>query len=347
MSFKTFAKFVLLLLAVGCVNRANTISTRTPGLFDKDGQKMQVRGRSVHDDGDTGQEIYLRRKGMVIKESDSGTKAGSLFNSGDERNFLFDTAVPHTVGRFLSVLVVFDRKKDGGEKERGKKVASAAAAESPAEQLADGEAPETEKASAAVDKEADELLNALPDLNPADPADRGIVKALKVKVVHRFENGDAMVMGNRQSKADSELHEIVFDARVPFDRLVSGEPITTDDLFAVNWRETIGTEVIERASSGWQYEYTARLSGFEESKSVLAQSLEDRRKQLEQTRNNLEAKIKSFAAEKRTFAEQREDLVEKEQKNQEELEKLREIAAESEKKEKEAEEAAAKQEAAP
>jgi hypothetical protein len=154
----------------------------------------------------------------------------------------------------------------------------------------------------------EELLKDLPDLKPAKKDSVKLLKHLKMQVVHQFPNGDLMTRITRSSTNPDLQEDIVAEAKIPAERLASGDPITTDDLVDVTVSENHGGELVERRSTSWEDEYSLRLSGFTEAKSKAGLDLEDKRKELTEARDRLEQRIKAFSAEKKQFVTQRDQI---------------------------------------
>lgn len=280
---------LLALVASACAPRMNSISMRNPDLFEKESDRLA--GASRGSAPETAPDMYVKQRRPVIKDQDRPNETGSLFNPDDERNYLFTATGPQNVGRFLTVNVVANR----GSASAGA-LAKADNSASPAKP--EGEGDQTEQ----------ELLNALPDLTPKTPGDPSLMKTFKMQIVHRYANGDVLARLSRRSLGEDEAAEITAEARIPYDRLASGDPLTTEDLLDVNYVESGEGELIERSSSGWEDEYSLRLSGFKEAKSKMAAELVDQKKQLDDAKEKLETRIKTFGDERRSVAKQRDDL---------------------------------------
>ncbi|TWW11537.1 L-ring protein [Planctomyces bekefii] len=242
-------------------------------------------------------EMYVRQRRPVIREGDKQNSSGSLFNPDDERNFLYTASGPQNVGRFLTVNVVAGRGKQTEKTATGDK--------------AQGPEGGTEATKAETDQTEQELLKALPDLAPKTAGENSLVKNFKMQIMHRYSNGDVLARVSRRSQREDQAHDLVAEARIPYDRLASGDALTTDDLLDVNFLESGEGELIERRSSGWEDEYSLRLSGFNEAKSKYAAELADQKKQIEEAKEKLETKIKAFGDERKQVAKQRDDLAKK------------------------------------
>jgi hypothetical protein len=263
------------------------VSTRNPDLFEKESDRLAGVSRGAA--GQPAPEVYVRQKKPVVREKSRDNETGSLYSPDDARNYLFAPSGPHNVGRFLAINVVANR----GPAKPGE---PAAAPDAKA-----GEGDETEQ----------ELLKALPDLAPKAPGEPSLVKTFKMQIVHRFDNGDVLARMARRSQDEDQAAEITAEARIPYDKLASGDPLTTEDLLDVSYVESAEGELIERSSSGWEDEYSLRLSGFSEAKSKAAADLVDQKKQLEEAKEKLETKIKAFGEERKQVAKQREDFAKK------------------------------------
>lgn len=281
---------------LGCAPQINKISGRNPDLFAKETDKFEGRSRPIGNN--TAPDLFVKERQIVIKDIDQANETGSLFNPDDERNFLFASSGPQTVGRYLDVNVVSNRN-DGAKKDK------AGAVKSPEEQ-------KKEDLAKSQDEIQKDLLASLPDLNPAGKdTDPALIKGFKMQIVHRYSNGDVLAMMNRRSTGEDQIQDINIETRIPYDRLASGEPLTTRDLQDVKYRESRDGDISNRTSSGWEDEYSLRLSGFDEAKSKMAQELDDKKKQLDEAAKKLETRIKTFGDERTQLSKQREDMQKK------------------------------------
>jgi hypothetical protein len=286
-------------LASACAPSVQQVSSRPPNLFDKETGTVEMHGREPVA-AQPAPEIFVRKREVLVQPADRPNDTGSLFNPEDERNYLFASSGPVTPGRYVTIAVASNR---GAGTPAAKPAAAAAAAPADASKAKDG--------TGAPDAAEQELLKALPELEPADKDATALIKSFKMRILHRFENGDALAQFTRESQRDDEVNQVDVQARIPYERLVAGDGLTTADLFDVKLVESREGELVERQSSAWEDEYTMRLSGFSEAKSRLAMELDEKRKQLLETRENLETRIKTLADERQQVAKQRDDLAKK------------------------------------
>ncbi len=288
-----------LLLVPACSPKIQTASIRNPDLFEKESDHFVGRGAGP---SEPAPELYVRRPGIAITKKDRPNETGSLYNPEDERNWLFTSTGPLNVGRFLTIKLASNRQDPAA---KGKDPKAAVAAE--------------EKKGDAIEAE---LLKAIPDLAPAVPGETSLLKAFKMKIVHRYDNGDVLAMTERNSRVgetETDVHAIQVKARIPYDRLASGDPLTTEDLLAVKFIESQDGELADRDSSGWEDEYSLRLSGYTEAKSKVAMEIDDKRRQLDDAKGKLENQVKSFSKERETVAKTREDLAKRKTAQEEKL----------------------------
>jgi hypothetical protein len=291
----------LIMLFIACAPQLTKVSGRNPDLFEKESDRLE--GRSRGQGGQAAPEMFVREKQTVIKNIDKPDESGSLFNPEDERNYLFTSKGPLNVGRFLKINIVANR----GEKK-------SASAKAPADK--------DKKQAENVDDIEKELLAGLPDLTPGKKDPPTLQASFKMQIVHRYDNGDVlarMVRRSTNSEVDADAAdaaEITAEARIPYDRLASGDDLTTDDLLDVKFRESKEDELAERTSSGWEDEYSLRLSGFNEARSKIAMDLRDQQQKLEEGTKKVQEKIKDFGAERRQLAKDREELARKKQENE-------------------------------
>jgi hypothetical protein len=304
----------LLTLVLACVPQLHPISARNPDLFSKETDHLMGGSRGTGEVAPP--ELFVKQKRIAVAEADRPNETGSLFNPDNERNYLFTPTGPLNVGRFVKIQVVAnrqgERKKDGTakgkdkdkdkEKDKAGKGAKAGAGKGDGDGKGDGKGGDELEA---------ELLKALPDLEPAEKGEIPLLKDFKMQIVHRYENGDVLAMLDRKSQYEDHTNEVTVQARIPYDRLASGDDLTTEDLLDVHMLQSHAGELADRHSSGWEDEYSLRLSGFSEAKSKVAMELEDQRKKLKEADEKAETKIKAFGEERRQFAKQRDELNQK------------------------------------
>ena len=301
-----FSWLWLLASVSACVPQLNRISGRNPDLFNKETDHLMGGSRGTG--ATAAPEMFVKQKRIALAEADRPNETGSLFNPDNERNYLFTPTGPQNVGRFLKIQVVSnrqgERKKDGAAKLKEK--------EKEKEKPASGTNGKDGKPEAKNGDELEaELLKALPELEPAEKGENPLLKAFKMQIVHRFENGDVLAMLDRKSQFEDQASEITVQARIPYDRLASGDDLSTDDLLDVHILQSHAGELADRHSSGWEDEYSLRLSGFSEAKSKVAMELNDQRQKLKEADEKTETKIKAFGEERRQFAKQRDELNQK------------------------------------
>lgn len=274
-----------------CSPQVHTLSQRNPDLFEKESDRFVGRATGP---GDEPPKLFVRKREIQVKRLDRPNETGSLFNPDDERNYLFTSQGPLNVGRFLDIRILAGRaeEKPGIA---GKKPAGAGSS----------------SGSGSGDALTQELLKALPELTPAAGKEGTALKDFKMKIVHRYDNGDVLAMAERSSQVGDQINQTTVQARIPYDRLAAGDHLTTEDLLDVKFTESRDGEVADRASSGWQDEYALRLSGFDEAKSKYAQEVDDKHKQLDEARGKLETQIKSFGNERAQMTKQREEILKK------------------------------------
>ena len=288
-AFMTIAAMVL----TACNPEISRISRRNPDLFEKETDHFVgiSRGQTSH----AAPDLYVKRPGLKISERRPNGDDGSLFNPDDERNFLFTHSGPLTVGKFVKVRVVPNHLMDD-------KATAASGSEG-------GKGGGKGKGDNAKPDEVEaELLKALPEMAPAGKEHPAFVAAFKMKITQRFPNGDVLANFTRKSVVGEQERELVAEARVPYDRLTSGDDLTTDDLVDVHFREVRGNDLADRSSPSWEDDYSLRLSGFSEAKSKVAQDLQDQKQHLADAAAKLETKIKSFGEDRRQLVKQRDDL---------------------------------------
>lgn len=295
---------MILILLSACAPRVNQISTRNPDLFEKESDRMAGQSRGTQPS--QGPDLFVRDRRPVIRDVDRPNETGSLYNPDDERNYLFSPTGPQNVGRFLTINVIAARGP-------GPKADAATAAD---------------PANPNADQEEAEMLKGLPNLAPASKGDPALLRNFKMRIVHRYDNGDVLARLDRRSNSGEEAKIVTAEARIPYDRLTAGDSLSTEDLQDVKFVQNGEEELIERSSSGWEDEYSLRLSGFDEAKSKMAMELADQKKQLEESKTKLETRIKTFGEERRQVAKQREDLIKKNNETDVKVKEMQDTIAE-------------------
>ena len=288
---RLFARIILVGLCVGCSQQMTKIASRNPDLFEK------KRDPLLNEDGTFGlasPDLYVRQPKIVIEPSAPENETGSLANPEDDRLHLFTDSRPNKVGQYIPVKVV-----------ASKKIPAASASD---KQQSESAGTGNKEGSVKTDALEEELLKSLPNLVPANKGEVSLLKQFKMKIIHRYPNGDVLARLTRKSTNRDEQEEIVADAKIPADRLSSGEEITTEDLVDVKLLAQQGGESVARESTTWEDDYSLRLSGFTEAKSKASIELEEKRRELTDARAKLEQRMKSFANEKRQFVSQRDEL---------------------------------------
>lgn len=268
-------------LAQGCqTNGVVPISKRGIGGFDKPGSSY-MHGRSPGRDPKP--DLYIGNKVVKVEPKSADNTTGSLFVMDDQRNYLYASKAPFAVDQYIDVKVVSAQSKQKDEANPS-----------------NGEVP----ADASGDEVVKELLDGLPKLDPGPDGTKPL-QMLKMKIAQVFENGDALVIFKRNSKNQIEGREVAVRARIPYSALIADHEITTKDLVDVHWMDTLDGELTERYSSAWEDEYTLRMSGFTEAKSLYAQQLEDKRIQMESVRAKVRNQLVSIGKERAKLSEER------------------------------------------
>ena len=242
-------------------------------------------------------DLFVRQKDVKIRRKAPANETGSLTDLNDPRSYLFGFERPIEVGMFVDVKIASNRSDSpsavGDSTGANNKPADAAAKDPAAKEVA-----------------VDELLKALPSLEPAPDNKPILLKSIKMQVLERFDNGDVLVMHRRRSIRDGQGADVTVTARVPAEALARVDSISTLDLADIDWRESFNGDVAERKSANWEDEYSLRLSGFDETKSKDALGLEEKRAQLKSVRDKLETEMKGFAGERSRLSSERSKLLE-------------------------------------
>lgn len=284
MSMRFLMATCTLTCILSCAPRVQEISSRDPGLIAKTQAEVPVYVPSPDIEVDAGSLHVKRPKQKIISKNSDALYTGSLFHDQNEANFLFTESIPQRIGQYLLVEV------------RPTQVAK--------EQGAD-QAKDTPAGEDVLEKE---LLAAVPELTPAAGEDVRLLKNFRMQIVEKLPNGDVTVEYKRTSVGQEGITSHIIRAKVPFNTLMSKDPISTADLVDVHFDEQTPQNIFSRSSVGWEDEYSLRMSGFTEQKSAYAIELEEKRKQLEEARSRLTTQIKGFAQERQRLNKERGEL---------------------------------------
>lgn len=299
-----FRNIVLFNIAVGFLasacqsGRMVNAASRVPDGFEKNkGTMVPVQTRELGNSG--APQLFVKKRETSVKQKDADDGVGSLFKKDDGRNGYFTTEEPVVPGSYVTIEIA-SNYLDPKAKVKGQK---------------------TTKTDKATDDSAVEaaMIKAIPELEPAEH-DIPIVKRFRMKVTHRFDNGDLGVFMKRESINANETQQLQVRARIPYMRLVSGENLKTTDLVDVEFSENSHGDLVERSSSGWEDEYSLRMSGFDESKSKFAAELDDKRRKLAELAEQMKTSLRGMSDERKQLAKQREGLLEAKKKAEDQLE---------------------------
>lgn len=272
--------FVLQLTLLGSCSNFRTISSR-PLLVDpagmvKAGRHPLRKQRS--------EQLYAKRRKVKITEKKASVDTGSLFVAANAKNDFYGAKRFDQLGRILDVAIVVSedprQSKDQGEKEAsGDKAASS----------------------------EDELISEFPELSPPKGKKRRLKSSLRMEIVQNFPNGDVLLAYRRSSDSDRENVAIVVEARLPY-RSLADNTVSSSDLYDISLVQHLGRDTIVRKSSGWEDEYTLRVSEFREAASQEALELETKRQHLKKLRQRMLDRLKSANRERQRSANEGEKL---------------------------------------
>ncbi len=248
----------------------------------------------VHGPGVSGpqrQDLFARERRPVIAELPQDPDAtGSLFSLEDSRSNLI-VQNPLRVGMVLDVKVIVARSAAGDGNAKGKSSKGSGK-------------------QAGASGGADGLTEAVPKLEPV-VSGTAPLNSFKMRLDSILPNGDGLVSVRRDSSRTGEFREMYARARVPAERMIPGAGLTTEDLFDVVLSDFDGTLSTERRSTGWEDEYSLRLSGFEELRSKEAVAVEEARRQVQSEKDKIAEESRKITEERARSAKQRDELQQK------------------------------------
>ena len=288
-SYRWELSFLLLCLSNSGCQTSHVISERPvdPVLVSTSADVPVVHGPAVQ--VPQRQDVFIREHRTVISEVPRDPDStGSLFPLDDPRNNLI-VHNPLRAGMLLEIKVLTSR--------------SAAASDQ-------GKAQKASSRSGDSSVGAEGLTAALPKLEAIVPG-AGPLKSFKMRLDAILPNGDGVVSVTRGSSRTGDFHEVYAKARIPAEQMIPGAVLTTADLFNVAWMDFDGTQTTERNSTGWEDEYSLRLSGFEELRSKEALAVEDGRRQNQIEKEKVSEESRKMAEERARSAKQRDELQQK------------------------------------
>ncbi len=243
--------------------------------------------------------LYEKKTTLTIKKMDPRLGSGSLA-ALDKKNDLFLTTANPQVGEYIDIWA-----------KPGAKTAEQTQAS------AGGEG------DSSISKEDEEMIKALPNLEPADMSQAVLLKSFKMRLTQRLSNGDFIATYERASGNENESQRIELQATIPSAKMQAGADILVTDLEGVKFDVQNDGELTRKRSSSWQNEYLLQISGFKEAKSKVALDLEIKRQKLEAVRDQLQEKIQSFGKERKQIAVERDKLLSDNKKTKDEVEELK------------------------
>ena len=276
---------------VSCFSGVQTIDSRVPHLYSRPEGRQVFKNPAKTQTKPKSPEVFVRKKQIKIEQTPNEDSSGSLYHLDDKNNQFFVTFSKPDSLDYVYVKIVNQKTLDD---------------KSNSENGAAGEQSEAEN-----ELDEDKLIKSLPSLEPFDLKSKGVLKNIKMKVMHRYDNGDLLLSYNRKSSSQENSRLIKVSARLPVQFLDPANEITTKQLADVHFTELGDEEVIDKSSTAWEDEYTLRLSGFSEADSKVAAELDIKRRELMDIKKQLENRLKSLGAERRQMAKERETWIEK------------------------------------
>lgn len=275
---------------------------------------LHAKAGSRQKDG-SGERLYRRKSEITIEDNGAGMENGSLFNPRDQGNHLFADRNIDLRGQDVNVIVTSLKLK----KDPANPPAGGAGGMAPLDGAGD-----TKNAKPNPDELEKTLLAMAPHLDGGDKNPE-LITEFRMTVMRRTDEGDYLARFKRESVNEYEVNRLEITARIPYQKTLPGEVLTTNDLLDVEFLDEHDTEVFERRSITWEDEYSLRMSGFSEAKSKAAQELDSRKRELEKVRQQLDVRVKNLTKERTQVVKERERVGKKEVELDQKFKEMNEV----------------------
>ncbi len=277
--------FFLFLVFFLCACQHGFVPISQRNMYEKEGKNAALgHRRPIQEIEKKTPEVYTKTEKIEIVPTESKNYTGSLLVEKSPNTYLFVNPPRGEVGEFLDVFVMVNRKDKAAKTEAA--------------------SPATKDAEAKGKQLQDELVAALPSLEPANQEAKMPV-SIKMKVVKKLPNGDILVEAARASQNEWEANSLRALSRIPYSKVAGDGEITTADLSDVRWTEAVNGAITERESHTWEDEYSMRWAGFDEARSKAALDLETKRKELEKVKDRLRDKIANVGKERTKLSQEK------------------------------------------
>ncbi|MCB9228063.1 MAG: hypothetical protein H6618_00480 [Deltaproteobacteria bacterium] len=305
---------VLACIFISCRSGVNPISNRNLSEFERNDEPRYIRrGRPEINKKKEAPELFIRKPEIKIIHKDKVNTNGSLFRPDDVRQDFFSTYNRPSLGSYLNIKIVNHNQlpvKRGEDNQ--KNTDSASSSDNPDKASEPGK-----------ELEEDKLIRSLPHLEPASYDAEAILDMLKMRVVHQYENGDLLLSWQRESIGSEDARTQEVQARLPYRNLNPSSELTTQDLTDIILTEHYKDETLQKKATGWQDEYTLRISGFDEAKSKIAADLESKRRDLMDMNQQIKNRLKSMGSERRQWTQERDSWIKKREEDRIAMEKIK------------------------
>lgn len=293
-------------------------SCQTPRFIPINQRKIDPKIGSINsinlDNNNDTAELHLKKKEIKIKPINEYNDTGSLFVKNNPNNYLFLSKTPLNVGDYVTIKVLALKRRVQSTNNIND---SNSATNQQSEQASDI----AQAADNNSDKSLEDMIQSFPNLAPENSNTR-LLKQFKMRVTQIDSNGDVYMMLERNSINQNGSKNIQVKAKLSLAKYLAKDEITTEDIFDINWLENDSSNITERYSYQWEDEYTLRLSGFTETKSRLAQQLEEQRKYLASVRDKLRNQVISLNKERQTMNKERAKLLKDKQDAENKIKEL-------------------------
>lgn len=268
--------------------------------FQMEPKRVDIAPRNPVQESDKRPQTYVKRREVIITPKKTENEFGSLVSLDDAELNLYSHYSPVRAGDLIRV--EFDAARKAKEEKKG--------------------GPPKKEGEDELEKLLRETMKSL---EPGE--DFSLLKSMMMKVSYSDPKGRTILVFERESTADKESKKIHVQAEVPSRLLRFRRELKSSELGQIKFIESLPDEIVERASTHWEDEYTLRISGFTEATSKMAEELSSRRKDLLRLADQLRKRLENIGRQRRKNSQDQERLTKEAQKQKAKLAEMEEKLA--------------------